>query len=606
MTGNTQLLGLALPVDGGLDGTWGDVVNDSITSLVDSAVAGTTTLSADADVTLTTTVLAANQARQAIIRWTASNGATTRNITAPAQSKPYIVINAGTGSIVLRGVGPTTGITIVAGERCVAAWSGSDFVKVATSATTTGTVTSVGGTGTVNGITLTGTVTSSGNLTLGGALSGVSLATQVTGTLPIANGGTGETTRQAAIDALAGAVTSGQYLRGNGTDVVMSAIEAADVPTLNQNTTGSAATLTTGRTIAITGDLAYTSPSFNGSANVTAAGILATVNSNVGSFTNASVTVNGKGLVTAASSGPAPVTSVSGTSPVVSSGGATPAISLASGYGDTQNPYASKTANFVLAAPNGSSGAPTFRAVVAADIPTLNQNTTGTAENVTGTVAFANGGTGETTRQAAIDALAGAVTSGQYLRGNGTDVVMSAIQVADVPTLNQNTTGTSDNVTGTVVVANGGTGATTLTGLVLGNGTSAMTAVTAPSGAVVGTTDTQTLTNKRTTQRIGTVASASTITPTGDTSDQYNVTALAVPATIAAPSGTPTDGQKLVLRLKDNGTARALTWTTSSGAYRAVGVTLPTTTVLSKTLYIGCLYNAADVFWDVVAVAQQA
>ena len=155
------------------------------------------------------------------------------------------------------------------------------------------------------------------------------------------------------------------------------------------------------------------------------------------------------------------VTSVTGTSPVASSGGATPAISLASGYGDTQNPYASKTANFVLAAPNGSAGVPTFRAVVAADIPTLNQNTTGTASNVTGTVAIANGGTGETTRQAAIDALAGAVTSGQYLRGNGADVVMSAIQAADVPTLNQNTTGTASNVTGTVAVANGGTGATT-------------------------------------------------------------------------------------------------------------------------------------------------
>jgi hypothetical protein len=133
-TGNTTLLGLALPVEGELDGTWGDVVNDSITSLLDSAVAGTTTLSADADVTLTTTVLAANQARQAILRWTASNGATTRNITAPAQSKPYIVINAGTGSIVLRGAGPTTGITIVSGERCLAAWSGSDFVKVASTA----------------------------------------------------------------------------------------------------------------------------------------------------------------------------------------------------------------------------------------------------------------------------------------------------------------------------------------------------------------------------------------------------------------------------------------------------------------------------------------
>jgi hypothetical protein len=74
---------------------------------------------------------------------------------------------------------------------------------------------------------------------------------------------------------------------------------------------------------------------------------------------------------------------------------------------------------------------------------------------------IANGGTGATSRQDAMDALAGAVTSGQYLRGNGTDVVMSAIQAADVPTLNQNTTGTAANVTGTVAVANGGTGATT-------------------------------------------------------------------------------------------------------------------------------------------------
>lgn len=86
---------------------------------------------------------------------------------------------------------------------------------------------------------------------------------------------------------------------------------------------------------------------------------------------------------------------------------------------------------------------------------------TGTASNVTGTVAIANGGTGQTDRQAAMDALAGATTSGQYLRGNGTDVVMSAIQAADVPTLNQNTTGTAANVTGTVAIANGGTGQTT-------------------------------------------------------------------------------------------------------------------------------------------------
>lgn len=117
------------------------------------------------------------------------------------------------------------------------------------------------------------------------------------------------------------------------------------------------------------------------------------------------------------------VTSVSGTSPIVSSGGTTPALSLASGYGDTQNPYASKTANYFLAAPNGSSGAPTFRAMVAADVPTLNQNTTGTAGNVTGVVAIANGGTGQSTKTEGFDALAPTTTKGDLIVSNGTDNV---------------------------------------------------------------------------------------------------------------------------------------------------------------------------------------
>lgn len=80
---------------------------------------------------------------------------------------------------------------------------------------------------------------------------------------------------------------------------------------------------------------------------------------------------------------------------------------------------------------------------------------------ITGTLAVSNGGTGQTTVQAAMNALAGAVTSGSYLRGNGTNVVMSTIQAADVPTLNQNTTGTASNVSGVVAIANGGTGQTT-------------------------------------------------------------------------------------------------------------------------------------------------
>lgn len=129
-TAATSLLGLALPVSGELSGVWGDTVNTSITALLDSAVAGTTTLSADADVTLTTTTLAANQAREAIILWTAA-GTLTRYITAPAQSKTYVVLNkSSTQSIVLRGVGPTTGVTVLAGKQAMVAWDGADFVEV--------------------------------------------------------------------------------------------------------------------------------------------------------------------------------------------------------------------------------------------------------------------------------------------------------------------------------------------------------------------------------------------------------------------------------------------------------------------------------------------
>ena len=149
----TSLLGLALPVTGELSGTWGDTVNDAITSLLDSAVAGTTTLNTDADVTLTTTTGAANQSRQAIILWTA-NGTTTRNITAPAQSKIYTVINAsaGTQSIVFRGVGPTAGVTVVKGESAVVAWNGSDFIKIS----------NTGGGGSFTNVTISGTTTLSG------------------------------------------------------------------------------------------------------------------------------------------------------------------------------------------------------------------------------------------------------------------------------------------------------------------------------------------------------------------------------------------------------------------------------------------------------------
>lgn len=114
---------------------------------------------------------------------------------------------------------------------------------------------------------------------------------------------------------------------------------------------------------------------------------------------------------------------------------------------------------------------------------------------------------------------------------------------------------------------------------------------------------TATLTNKRITGRVGTTASSATPTPDADANDMYTVTALAAGATFGAPTGTPTNGQKLVIRIKDNGTARTLAF---NAIYRAIGITLPTTTVISKTIYLGMIYNSADTKWDVIAYAIEA
>jgi len=135
-------------------------------------------------------------------------------------------------------------------------------------------------------------------------------------------------------------------------------------------------TLTASQTL--TNKTLSTSSTWNGNVIGSAYGGAGTV--------NGILKANGSGTVSAASAGTDYVTSVSVTSPVSNTGTtANPTIALASGYGDTQNPYGSKTANYFLAAPNGTAGVPTFRAIVAADIPTLNQSTTGTAANITAT-----------------------------------------------------------------------------------------------------------------------------------------------------------------------------------------------------------------------------
>ena len=106
--------------------------------------------------------------------------------------------------------------------------------------------------------------------------------------------------------------------------------------------------------------------------------------------------------------------------------------------------------------------------------------------------------------------------------------------------------------------------------------------------------------------RVVTAASYTTDTGTSlsvATADQFQVTAQAGALKFNNPGGTPVAGQKLIIRVKDDGTPRALTYDTQ---FRSVGVTLPTTTTTSKTTYIGLIFNATDTKWDCVATVTEA
>jgi len=102
--------------------------------------------------------------------------------------------------------------------------------------------------------------------------------------------------------------------------------------------------------------------------------------------------------------------------------------------------------------------------------------------------------------------------------------------------------------------------------------------------------------------RVQTVTSAATVTPT-NLNDLVVITAQAAGLTIANPTGTMVQGQALMIRIKDNGTARTIGFGTN---YRGIGITLPTTTVISKTLYLGCIWNSTDTKFDVLGLNQEA
>jgi fibronectin-binding autotransporter adhesin len=198
MAATTTLLGLVTPTQGSLSGAWGDTVNYGISDYVDIAIAGTLSFAGDGAITLANTLgssagngITSTTAQYMVIRITGTQ-TVTKVITGPSYSKLYMVDHAGATSAVTFKAAAQTGVSVAVGEKCFVYYNGTDYVKVASSVADG--VTSVAGTGTVNGITLTGTVTSTGSLTLGGALTGVNLTSQVTGTLPVLNGGTGVTT----------------------------------------------------------------------------------------------------------------------------------------------------------------------------------------------------------------------------------------------------------------------------------------------------------------------------------------------------------------------------------------------------------------------------
>jgi predicted heme/steroid binding protein len=93
---------------------------------------------------------------------------------------------------------------------------------------------------------------------------------------------------------------------------------------------------------------------------------------------------------------------------------------------------------------------------------------------------------------------------------------------------------------------------------------------------------------------------ATTFTPDISASDTFAITGQAVNLSVANPTGTPVNGQKMIIRIKDDGTARTITW--SGTQYRASSdLALPTTTIVNKTMYLGFIYNSTDTKWDLLA-----
>lgn len=177
----------------------------------------------------------------------------------------------------------------------------------------------------------------------------------------------------------------------------------------------------------------------------------------------------------------------------------------------------------------------------------------------------------------------------------------SLISGTNIKTINSNSilgsgnisVGTITSVTGTAPIASSG-GTTPAISI---------SQATTSTDGYLSSTDWNTFNNKASyTPRVQSVTSSATVTPAFG-NDLVKITAQATGLTLANPTGTWDEGKDLIIRIKDNGTARSITY---GAKYRAIGVTLPTTTVINKTTYLGLIYNQTDDTFDVIGVTTQA
>lgn len=166
-------------------------------------------------------------------------------------------------------------------------------------------------------------------------------------------------------------------------------------------------------------------------------------------------------------------------------------------------------------------------------------------------------------------------------------------------------TGNTTGVNNTTIGYSSGTAITSGSNLTVIGAAAAASSVDATNEITLGNSNVTRMRLPGLSKNIGsltTVTSALSVAVNSNVTDRYFVTALAGAFTVSNPTGTPYDGQTIVYRFKDNGTARALTWGTS---FVAIGTALPTTTLVSKVLYVMCMYNTASAVWQVIGTIQE-